>query len=127
MNYSGKMNLLRFKNACVVSVQGKTAKKKGIFIPIEDNHLFVSADEAGRTKGAYVDFMAWENQRPSPYGDTHSLRQSYPKEARDRMTEEEQKAVPYFGNMRPFEAKNAAAYAQPLYGAEAEDLGELPF
>ena len=54
MNYTGKLNLLKFKNACLISVKGRTETKKGIFIPIDDNHVFVSADDANRAKGAYV-------------------------------------------------------------------------
>ena len=83
MNYSGKLNLLRFKNACIVSVQGKTEKKKGVFIPIDDNQLFVSADDRGQAKGAYVDFMAWDNRQVSMYGDTHAMRLQYPRDVRE--------------------------------------------
>ncbi len=32
MNYNGKMNLLRFKNAFVISVKGRNETKKGVFI-----------------------------------------------------------------------------------------------
>lgn len=126
MNYSGKLNLLKFRNACIVSVQGRTEKKKGVFIPIDDNNLFISADENLRAKGAYLDFIAWENQQPGKYGDTHSLRQSVAKEVRERMTEEEQKAIPFIGNMRPYELQNAAssAYA-PAVEVNSDD--DLPF
>lgn len=31
MNYSIKLNLLKFKNACVVTVKGATATKRGVF------------------------------------------------------------------------------------------------
>lgn len=126
MNYSGKLNLLKFRNACIVSVAGRTATKKGIFIPIEDNNLFISADENLRPKGAYLDFIAWENQQPGKYGDTHSLRQSLAKDVRERMTEEEQKAIPFIGNMKPYELQNAAqsTYA-PAVEVYAED--DLPF
>lgn len=107
-SYSGKMNLLKFRNACIVSVKGKASTKRGVFIPIDDNNLFISADENLKPKGAYIDFTAWENQQPGKYGDTHSIRQSLAKEVRDRMTEEELKAVPYFGNMKPYTVENAA-------------------
>ena len=125
MNYSGKLNLLKFRNACIVNVPGRTTTKKSVVIPIEDNNLFISADENLRPKGAYLDFIAWENNPPR-YGDTHSFRQSVAKEVRERMTEEEQKAIPYFGGMRPYELKNAAqsAYA-PSVEVYAED--DLPF
>lgn len=34
-------------------------------------------------KGTYVDLVLYENDRESPYGDTHVLKQSPSKEARD--------------------------------------------
>ena len=32
-NYSGKLNLLKFLNACIVTVKGNTSTKRGVFIP----------------------------------------------------------------------------------------------
>lgn len=126
MNYSGKFNLLKFRNSCIISVAGRTATKKGVFIPIEDNNLFISADENLRAKGAYFDFIAWYNQQTGKYGDTHSIRQSLPKEVRERMTDEEQKQIPFLGNMKPYELQNAAANANaPTVETYAED--DLPF
>lgn len=126
-NFTGKLNFLKLKNACILTVQGKSAAKKGVFIPIDDNYLFITAGDDQKARGAYIDFMAWENQQPGKYGDTHGIRQSLPKEARERMTEEQLKSVPYFGNMKPYEAKNASqtVEAPATYVEEATD--ELPF
>ncbi len=126
MNYTGKMNLLRFKSACIVNMQGKTMKKKGVFIPIDDNCLFVSTDDAGNAKGVYVDFMAWENKQPSQYGDTHSIKQNYPKEVRTLLNEGELKSIPYFGNLRPYKSENKAAEARTV-GEVINEIGDLPF
>ena len=126
-SYSGKMNLLKFKNACIVTVQGKTQAKRGVFIPVDDNNLFISADEDLKPKGAYLDFMAWENQQPGKYGDTHSLRQSLAKEVRERMTDEELKAVPYIGNMKPYEIPNAARTVEAPQATVDEGMDDLPF
>lgn len=128
-NYSGKHNLLRFKNACVLSIKGKTESKKCLVIPIEDNHLFMSMDvDSGKPKGVFVDFMAWKNEEPDKYGNTHTFRQSLPKEVREKMTEEEKKAIPFFGNMKPYEQPNAvASYEAPVPSLEEEDLDDLPF
>lgn len=125
-HFSGKLNLLKFRNACIVSIKGKTAIKSGVFIPIDDNNLYVSADEELRPKGAYVDFLAWENDEPGRYGDTHSIRQSVPKEAREMMTEEERRAVPYIGNMRPYEQPNMSDTAYAPY-AQTDGMDDLPF
>lgn len=127
MNYSGKVNLLKFKNACLITVKGVNATKKGVFIPIEDNNIFISADENLKAKGAYVDFTAWENQIPGKYGDTHSIRQSLAKEVRDCMTEDELKAIPYIGNMKPYELQNAFSSVSAPITQVDENLDDLPF
>lgn len=126
-SYSGKMNLLKFRNACIVSVKGKASTKRGVFIPIDDNNLFISADENLKSKGAYIDFTAWENQQPGKYGDTHSIRQSLAKEVRERMTDDELKAVPYFGNMKPYTVENAAKTVEAPSAQVDEGLEDLPF
>lgn len=109
-NFSGRINLMKLKNSAVVSINGRTGAKKCVVIPIDDNHLFVSADENNKAKGVYVDFIAWENKSPLQSGDTHGLKQSLPKEAREKMTNEDKKAMPFIGNMKPYEyeAKNAS-------------------
>lgn len=126
-NYTGRLNLLKFKNACIITVQGKSAPKKGVFIPIEDNAIFVTAGDDQKARGAYIDFMAWENQQPGKYGDTHGIRQSLPKEVRGRMTEEQLKAVPYFGNMKPHEVQNASQTVEAPATQVEETTDELPF
>lgn len=126
-NYSGKMNLLKFKNACIITVQGKSASKKGVFIPVDDNAIFVTAGDDQKARGAYIDFMAWENQQPGKYGDTHGIRQSLPKETRERMTEEQLKAVPYFGNMKPYEVQNASQTVEAPIAQVDENIDDLPF
>lgn len=127
MNYSGKINLLKFKNACLITVKGADATKKGIFIPIEDNNIFISADDDLKAKGAYIDFTARENQTPGKYGDTHSIRQSLAKEVRNRMTEDELKSIPYIGNMKPYELQNASSSVIAPTAQVDENLDDLPF
>lgn len=126
-SFSGKFNLLKFKNSCIVSVKGKSETKRGVFIPIDDNNLFISADEDLKPKGAYFDFNAWENQQPGKYGDTHSIRQSLAKEVRERMTDDELKAVPYFWNMKPYTLENAANTVEATSVQVDEGLEDLPF
>lgn len=126
-SFSGKFNLLKFKNSCIVSVKGKSETKRGVFIPIDDNNLFISADEDLKPKGAYLDFNAWENQQPGKYGDTHSIRQSLAKEIRDRMTDEELKSVPYLGNMKPYVIENAEKSVEAPITQVDEGMEDLPF
>lgn len=126
MNYNLKLNLLKFKNSAVVTIKGKESIKKGIFIPIDDNNVFISEDDSHKAKGAYIDGVAWENQTLGKYGDTHSIRQSLPKDVREKMTEDQLKLVPYFGNMKPYESLNASdSVSAPV--APVEDIDDLPF
>lgn len=127
MNLTGKINLMRLKNACIVAVKGRTSTKRGIFIPIDDNNLFVSADENLNAKGVYIDVNVWENRTPGKYGDTHSIRQSLPKEVRENLTDEALKEIPYIGNLRPFETANAAQEVTAVATAEPEATDDLPF
>ena len=131
-NFSGKLNLLKLKNSAVVSIKGRTGEKKCVIIPIEYNHLFVSADEKNKAKGVYMDFIAWENKTPLKSGDTHGLKQSLPKEVLDKMSDDDKKAMPFIGNMKPYEyeAKNASEVveAPQVQVAPADNYDdELPF
>lgn len=129
-NFNIKQNLLKFHNAFVMNIKGKTSSKQCVCIPIEDNHLFVSADENLKAKAVYADINAnqYENGK-SQYGDTHYLRLSVPKEVREKMTEEEKKAIPYLGNMKTSQLQQAqsAEVSSPDYAAPADDLDHLPF
>lgn len=127
--FSGKLNLLKFKGACVISVKGHAGVKKGVFIPIDDNHIFISADDTNKAKGAYIDFMAFENKQPGKYGDTHMIKQSIDKETRSKMSEEEKRAMPILGNMKPMELQNSAQTVEtPVAPVVPEnDDDSLPF
>ena len=127
-SYLGKQNLLKFKNSCIISVKGKSETKKGVFIPIDDNYLFVSADmDTNKAKGVYIDFFAWANREPGKFGDTHMMVQSIPKEIREKMSEQELKTIPIFGNMKPYEQPNAASSVEAASPSIVEDDLDLPF
>lgn len=130
-SYSGRINLLRFKNAGAMTIQGRESAKRCVVIPIEDNHLFVSADDNFKAKSVYADFIAWGNEQPGRYGDTHSIRQSLSKEIRDKMTKEELEAIPFLGNMKPYESPNQQNQSgdvnAPYVYAQPEELEDLPF
>ena len=105
-NFQGKLDFLKFKNSCVISVKGKTGEKKGVFVPIEDNGLFVTTDENNKAKGAYFNFAVFETKQPGKFGDTHMIKQSLDKDTRSKMSEEEKRAIPIIGNMRPLDSQS---------------------
>lgn len=127
-NFQGKLDFLKFKNSCVISVKGKTGEKKGVFVPIEDNGLFVTTDENNKAKGAYFNFAVFENKYVGKYGDTHMIKQSIDKDTRSKMSDEEKRAIPILGNMKPMEFNNAThAVEPPVAPVSHEEEDSLPF
>lgn len=128
-NFQGKLDFLKFKNSCVISVKGKTGEKKGVFVPIEDNNLFISTDENNKARGAYLDFAVFETKQIGKFGDTHMIKQSLDKDTRSKMSDEEKRAIPILGNMKPMEFQNAAQTVEtpvaPVVQEEEDD--SLPF
>lgn len=127
-NFQLKLDFLKFKNACVISIKGKKESKKGVFIPIEDNNIFVSAGDNDKAKSSYIDLVAFETKNVGKYGDTHMIKQSLDKETRSKMTEEEKREIPIIGNMKPMEFQNAAQTVEaPVVNVEQEEDDSLPF
>lgn len=96
MNLNIDLNLLKLEKACILSVQGKFETKKGVFIPIEDNDIYVSV-EGDKPKAAYLSVTAWES-REEKFGQTHYVKQSFSKQFRESVGEETIKTKPIIGN-----------------------------
>lgn len=126
-NFQGKLDFLKFKNSCVISVKGKSGAKKGVFVPIEDNGLFVTTDENNKAKGAYFNFAVFENKQVGKYGDTHMIKQSLDKDIRSKMSEEEKRAMPILGNMKPMELQNASQAVEAPVAPLVQEEDDLPF
>ncbi len=128
-NFNAKLNLMKLSRAGIMQIQGRGEVLRCLVIPVEENHLFVSTDEAtNRPKAAYLDLSAWELQNPK-YEETHMIKQSLPKEVREQMTEEQRKSLPILGGLKPMEVKpaenNAATCDAPF--AQVSDMNDLPF
>lgn len=89
-DFNGKLNLLKLKRAGIMQIQGRTEVLRCLVIPIEDNSIFVTTDENNHPKAAYLDLTAWELKNPK-YDETHMIKQSLPKEVREKMTDEEKR------------------------------------
>ena len=126
-NFNAKLNLLKLKRAGVMQIQGRGEVLRCLVIPIEENNIFVSTDDNNRPKAAYLDLTAWALQNPK-YDETHMIKQSLPKEVREKMTDEEKKAMPILGGMRPasFEVQNAATTSDAPF-AHTQNSDDLPF
>lgn len=90
---TGKINLLNL-HAVKQMVKGKLGQVECLIIPIEKNKLF------NGEKGVYLDIVAFEIKEPKEGSrDTHLVKQSFNKEAREKMSEEELKSLPILGNL----------------------------
>ena len=125
MNLNIDINLLTLEGAAVVSLKGNTATKKCVVIPIEDNDIYVSANEQGKAKAAYLHLSAWERREPGQYGDTHTVKQSFSKAYRERVGEEAIKAKPFVGSGKPVQQKDPAPVDAP--NMATDEVQDLPF
>lgn len=126
MNKNIKIDLTAFTGVGTINLTGKDSKvKKCLVIPIEENHLYEGE------KGIYADFIAWEMREKKENGATHIIKQSLPKDARDRMSEEEKRALPIFGDLRDAmtEKKGLETYSVPAQAGYATEppVDDLPF
>lgn len=91
-NISIKINLRQLKSH-VMSLKGREGMIECIVIPIAENSLYTGE------KGIYLDLQAWEikDKRPDRK-DTHIIKQSYPKEVFDQLSESQKQSIPIIGN-----------------------------
>lgn len=121
-NYGIKVDLQKLQNAFLRNFTGKTATKRCICIPIEDNPSIYLGE-----KGCYLNLIANEQENPQ-FGNTHYVKGDIPKEVYDKMTEEQRNAYPILGNMRPIAPKQQAVTGTVNMDApEDEQQDDLPF
>jgi len=115
---TGKINLLNLF-AQKKMMAGKVGEVECLIIPIEKNKLFVGE------KGVYLDIVAFEIKEPKEGQSSHLVKQSFSKEDREKMTEEQLKNVPILGNLN---VNYKPAEPEPVSSTDtlgAED--DLPF
>lgn len=117
-NYNITLDLLKVHGAFLANIKGKSATKRCLCIPIEDG-IYLGE------KGCYLTISAWE-QREAKYDKTHLLKQSFPKEQREAMTEDERRSQPIIGNMKPIETTHAGMNVTQTMEAALDD-DDLPF
>lgn len=123
-NFSIRLDLLKLQGAFTRNLKGKTATKRCLIIPVDDNDCVFLGE-----KGCYMNVNAFET-RNNQYGDTHLVKPDIPKEKRERMTEEERNAVPILGNMRPIQPQQGTVSGTMQSTDFVNEQGEaedLPF
>lgn len=127
-NLNIDIDLLKFDSACVVTLKGKSSTKRCVAIPIEDNDIYVSADEqTGKAKAAYLHLTAWKS-REERFGQTHYVTQSLSQEYKEAHPEASQNK-PILGNGKPvkIESNNAAGTVNAPNVPLEENNDDLPF
>lgn len=116
---SGKLNLLQL-HAVRKMITGKLGAVECLVIPIERNKLFVGE------KGIYLDLIAFEIEKPREGSkDTHLVKQSFSKEIRESMPEEELKSMPIIGNFQVWDGQSESEPKSSNVLQKEED--DLPF
>lgn len=117
---TGQLNFMNLK-AAIRLLKGKDGGMiECVVLPIEANNLFKGE------KGLYFKWIAFELSKPAEGSkDTHLIKQSFDKEKREEMGEEQIKALPIVGNLRVWEPREGG---EPVSSMEMgfEDDG-LPF
>jgi hypothetical protein len=118
-NISGKINLLNL-HAVRKMIAGQLGPVECLVIPIEKNNLFIGE------KGVYLDLIAFEIEKPkADQKDTHLVKQSFSKEVREKMTEEQLKAMPILGNLQVWGKETESKTVSS--NAVQDELSDLPF
>lgn len=117
-NYSIKIDLQKLNKAALLTIPGKTGRKRCICIPVDENpEIFVGE------KGTYLNLTAMEMKEEGKYGDTHFLKANFPEDIYSAMSEEERRSWPILGQMRPLVKREQPA---PEVTIEEQD-DDLPF
>lgn len=120
-NYGIRIDLLKLNNAFMRNLKGRTAEKRCLIIPVDDNDSIFLGE-----KGCYLNLTAFEVSNPQ-YGDTHVIKGDIPKEIRERMTEDQRNALPILGNMRPIKPQQMSVTGSISMGEEGDPQDDLPF
>lgn len=113
-----KINLLELKGSIMNIKRKQGGEMECLVLPLELNDFFRGE------KGLYLDMVAFEiKNKKEGQRDTHLIKQSFSKEVRDTMTDDEIKAIPILGNLcTTFTGKDPVSSAETV----SEDDG-LPF
>ena len=119
-NLGIRIDALKFSGAFMRNLTGKTATKRCLIIPVDDNpNIFLGE------KGCYMNFTAVEVSNPQ-YGDTHLVKADIPKEVYEQMSDEQRMAQPVFGNVRPIKPREMAVTGS-ISVNEGDPQDNLPF
>ena len=111
------INLSELKHV-ITSRKGKSGEVKGIFIPLEVNHL----EQNQKNGNVYLNMVAFEMREPKEWAD-HIIKQSLPLEVREAMTDEDKQNEPILGNLQT----GAGSVSSGPVSVEVDEDDDLPF
>jgi len=118
---STNLNLLQL-HAVRKMITGQLGPVECLVIPIEKNKLFVGE------KGIYINLIGFEidpEKRNADSKDTHLVKQSFKKEVREAMGEDELKSLPILGNHQVWDGHGES---DPVSDSELQnEIDPLPF
>lgn len=129
-NISIRLNLRQLKHVRRTMTGQDGRKLDVIILPIEENQFYVGE------KGDYLDMTAIEvKNKANDSKDTHLLKQSFPKEVYDSMSDEQKQSYPILGNAiqwgrqepAPVQSQALSESAVDAYMDQAGDDDGLPF
>lgn len=123
-NLTGSIDLLKLNKTGIATIKGV----KCLVIPVQENDIFISADEDLKPKAAYLGLNVYARKEASQYGKTHYVKQSFSKEYREAYPQQVQDK-PFLGDMKPFvfENRNAAETVDAPEVSTEDDSDNLPF
>lgn len=97
-NFGIRIDLLKLQGAFLRNLQGKVTKRC-LIIPVDDcDSIFLGE------KGCYLNMTAIEMENPQ-FNDSHCIKGDLPKEKRKTLTDEQKRALPIIGGMKPLNPK----------------------
>jgi hypothetical protein len=114
-NYKVKIDLSKLRKSSVTELVIDGQKKQGVFIPIEDNNLFVSQ----KSNSIYLDMTAYTTKNDK-YGQSHILKQKMGGVVWRNMTEDEKRNIPIVGSLQPDEERQSNANNSGGYGYQQQ-------
>lgn len=126
MNYNLRIALTKIKGAKVMDIEGKTCTKRCVVIPIDSDEGTVQDSYEGKIDGlpttkylsdVMLNLTAFEFKEKK-YGQSHGIKASFSKKKLERTSEEELKAMPFVGNMKPWVMNTSDDDLPPAYEKE---------
>jgi len=115
---TSSIKLNKLKKVAVAKIKGKKESLECVIIPVKENHIFVDK------KQGLIVLDLQHNEVNNEYG-SHIVKQNFPKEVWNAMSEEERKEIPILGNTKTWPAASEKE-EEPEEVEDTSDEGGIP-